>query len=142
MMLKQRFTETDRADLQGCARLLATPVVLHPPIRPQLASAVGMHDAAPIELTSTELDAILAGISAGEVALEHARRSGVLKLFLRHARSSSAEPRLEALRAYAELRRVLLADGRRLPSSSLSAAGFTDAQITKSDAIIVERPER
>lgn len=47
------------------------------PIRRRLALAFSTHETAPIELTSPELDAIFAGIFAGEVALEHTRRSGV-----------------------------------------------------------------
>ena len=88
-----------------------------------------------------EQEAILAGIFAGEIALEHSRQSGVLKLFVRHRQLPRAEPRLEALRSYAELRRVFLDHDRELPVASLSSAGFTDAQIVNFDAIIVAWPE-
>jgi hypothetical protein len=141
MMHEHCLTETNKPEFQEFAALHTTSVVRFGPIRPRLTLAFDTHKTAPIELTSPELDAILAGIFAGEVVLEHARRSGVLKLFVMHAHSSSAEPRLEALRAYAELRRVILPDDRRLPSDSLSAAGFTDAQIINFDSIIVAWPE-
>jgi hypothetical protein len=92
-------------------------------------------------LSSLEHDAIVAGADAGERALEEFRRYAVLKLFVRDRQSARAEPRLEALRDYAELRRALLSEDRIVPASSLLAAGFTLEQIVQCDAIITGRAE-
>lgn len=89
------------------------------------------------EPSSLERDAIFAGVRAADDALERFREFAVLQLFVRDRQSPRAEPKLEALRAYAELRRVLLFQGHFVPATSLSAAGFTIVQIAQFDAIIV-----
>ena len=88
--------------------------------------------------SSPERDAILEGLRAADDALERFRESAVLQLFVGARPSPRAAPKLEALRAYAELRRVLLFQGHFVPTTSLSEAGFTVAQIAQFDAIFVE----
>lgn len=76
------------------------------------------------------------GIRDADAALIHLGNSGVLLLSLRSASGKSQPPRLQVLRRYAELRRVLLSDGRELPATSLVAHGFTSAEIAHFDALI------
>lgn len=94
------------------------------------------HGMLPVECSSPEHKAIVAGTIAGKAALERSRSSGLLELFVRGGQSPRVEPRLEVLRAYAELRRVLAPHDRKVPVTSLLAAGFTAGQIAHFDAII------
>jgi hypothetical protein len=88
-----------------------------------------------IETSSPERDAIAAGIRAGDVALKRAQ-GGFLELFVWAGRPTAADPRLDLLRAYAELRRVLRAQGHLVPATSLSVMGFSASQITEFNAMI------
>ncbi len=92
------------------------------------------------EIQDAEEDAILAGILAGEFVLEQSRRSGVLKLFAKDEHAARINSKLDALRVYAEFRRVLMGKDRHVPTASLLASGYTDAQIMKFDASIVAWP--
>lgn len=85
---------------------------------------------------SLERDAVLAGVRAADNAIERFRRFEVLILFERIMHLPIANPKLRALRVYAELRRALLPRGFIIPSTSLSKAGFTANQITRFDALI------
>lgn len=70
--------------------------------------------------------AITIGIMDGQIAR---RRSGILNFFAFHASPkpiSLADPRLEALRAYAELARALFP--RDVPTTILEQAGFSASQ--------------
>lgn len=88
---------------------------------------------------SPEQTEILAGVQAGDAALARFRSFGVLTLFM-EARRCDQTPALAALRAYAELRRVLLADGHDVPAASLAAVGFTAAQIARFNRAIATTP--
>ncbi len=133
------LAEAFRSVTKGRAAPRGTPGGGHLPARPALSLAWSKRQRSP-RLSSAEHDAILAGVFAGEIAIEGSHRTGVLKLFVRHAETGSADAKLEALRAYAELRRVFLDQDIRMPAASLSAAGFTDAQVAKFDAVIVAWP--
>lgn len=87
-----------------------------------------------------EYKAIFAGVQAGDAALAHFHLSGALVLFTEAWRSDEAGPKLAALRTYAELRRVLLCQGRDIPATSLIVAGFTSAQIVRFNATIADIP--
>jgi hypothetical protein len=89
---------------------------------------------------SHENDAILDGVHAADLALARTGCSGVLRLFVRMPSMPPSAPKLEALRAYAELRRALLPRGWLIPATSLSAVGFTLCQIARFDEMIVSIP--
>lgn len=112
--------------------MIATPGATAPAPRAQTMRRV--------RPTSPERDAILAGLRAADAALARARRFAVLELFVGTGQPPNAEPRLEALRAYAELRRALLPQGYWVPTTSLSAMGFTVWQIAQFDALITAAP--
>jgi hypothetical protein len=88
-----------------------------------------------VETSSPERKAILAGMRAGDVALQRAQ-GGVLELFVWAEQSKAADPRLDVLRAYAELRRALRSQGHAVPTTSLSMMGFPASQITEFEAMI------
>jgi hypothetical protein len=106
----------------------------------QGADAQPRSRAAVIAQPSSERDAVLAGVQAGDAARAHFDETGVLILFMEVWRSVEPSPRLEALRFYAELRRALLWRGQDIPATSLTAAGFTAAQIANFDATIAAIP--
>lgn len=85
--------------------------------------------------------AILAGVRAGDAALARFRSSGALMLFMEVRRWDWTAPGLVALRTYAELRRVLLAEGHDISASSLVAAGFGPAEIACFDWAIETIPQ-
>ncbi|WP_242128092.1 hypothetical protein [Sphingobium sp. Sx8-8] len=70
--------------------------------------------------------AIKIGIKDGEIVRNRSRLSNVLIFFARPTPVSLANPRLEALRAYAELARALFP--RSVPTMSLEEAGFSASQ--------------
>jgi hypothetical protein len=107
---------TDQADTAETSRVVATR--------------------APTKVSLAEYRVIIAGVEAANVALAHYRRFGVTILFNQAAAAPLIERRLEALRAYAELRCVLRANGRDLDGSSLLAVGFISPQIDLFDALI------
>lgn len=113
----------------------------HQPISPPLPPDLrfGRHLAA-TAISSSEREAIYAGVRAGEAALAQSGASGVLTLFMEVGRSQIATPRLQALRTYAELRRVMLLRGHEVPATSLVAAGFTAAEIAEIDRMIKAIP--
>jgi hypothetical protein len=74
-------------------------------------------------------EAIRIGIREGEDTLARSRPFGVLWLFMGRKVRPLADTCLEALRAYAELARVLLPRGRTVPTGALEAAGFSPLQI-------------
>lgn len=90
--------------------------------------------------SSPEHAAVLAGVEAGDAALVRSRSSGALHLFVGVQRSETTTRRLIALRTYAELRRVLLAEGYDVPVSSLVAEGFTATEIARFDRTIATSP--
>jgi hypothetical protein len=91
----------------------------------------------PVGVTpSPEHEAVLVGVRAAHAALAKAKLGGALQLFARPKSSPRAEARFEAIQAYAELQRVLMAQGRLVPPTSLLAWGFSAAQIAEFDAII------
>lgn len=104
------------------------------------ASAAAARARMSIKTSPREREVILAGVRAADAALARWRCFAVLELFVRNRHSPRTAPRLEALRAYAELRRVLLAQGCVVPATSLLAAGFTYGQIARFDALIVAAP--
>ncbi|MBB4858726.1 hypothetical protein HNO88_002052 [Novosphingobium chloroacetimidivorans] len=91
-------------------------------------------------LPLSERQAIHAGVRAGDTALARSGPFGVLTLFMDVRRSHTAAPRLKALRAYAELRRVMLPSGHEIPPTCLVAAGFTAAEIADIDTMIAAIP--
>jgi hypothetical protein len=95
----------------------------NPVIRPRAASAE-----API-FSRLQWEAIRIGIREGEVALARSKPFGLFWLFLGSKARPLADACLEALRAYAELARVLLPRGRAVPTASLEEAGFSPLQI-------------
>jgi len=99
----------------------------------------GRHLAA-TAMPASEYEAIHAGVRAGDAALAQSGMSGVLTLFMEVWGPQIAAPRLQALRTYAELRRVMLPLGHEIPATSLIAAGFTAAQIAEIDTMIVAIP--
>lgn len=90
-----------------------------------------------VETSALEHEAILAGCRAAIAATERARGHGVLRIFLGTPRVDRAEPKLEALRAYAELRHIMSPQGHSIASSSLLAAGYSGAQIVGFDRLIM-----
>jgi hypothetical protein len=87
-----------------------------------------------------ERNAILAGVRAADAALARFEQFNVLQLFVKTEQLLLGEPKLQALRAYVELRRALLPQGRVVPGESLLAAGYTTEQIAWSDEIIASTP--
>ena len=84
-----------------------------------------------------EREAILAGCRAATAASVRARGYGVLEIFVGVQPVAHAEPKLEALRAYAELRHVLSPRGHSIASGSLLAAGYDADQIAGFDRLIM-----
>lgn len=74
--------------------------------------------------------------AAANAALARARSLAFLELFVGPPQSPRLEPKLGALRAYAELRHVLISLGRTLAGGGLLAVGFTVEQIAQFDALI------
>jgi O-acetyl-ADP-ribose deacetylase (regulator of RNase III) len=90
-----------------------------------------------IRISSLEHDALCAGIRAADAALTRFfRENASLELFVSHSKAPRTTPKLEALRAYAELRRALSVQSIAIPATSLSIAGFTPTQIAQFDAVI------
>jgi len=89
---------------------------------------------------SPEDHAILAGVQAGDAALDRFKSSGVLILFMEPQRSETTSPKLVALRTYAELRRVLRSKGFDVPPTSLATVGYTTTQIAHFDQTIATIP--
>lgn len=85
--------------------------------------------------------AIRIGLREGERALAHARWLGFTRLFTRAWTRPLADDRLEALRSYAEIARVMTARGRAVPTGTLSAAGFSDRQIAALGRVAADRSE-
>lgn len=83
-----------------------------------------------------EQEAIEAGVRAGDDALTRFGSFGALVLFADYRRFEDWSPRLESLRAYAELKRALLRQGHDIPGLSLAAMGYTAAEIAHFDAAI------
>ena len=92
--------------------------------------------AGPTSFGLAECDAIVAGVRAAEIVLRWAECSGFLYVFARSAIRAHCQPRLAALCAYAELRRVLLRQDRRLPATSLITAGYSAAEVRHINALI------
>jgi hypothetical protein len=90
-----------------------------PPAISQLAPVAALSD--------TEVLAVRIGVMDGNAALERARRWGFLRLFVREHPRALADTKLETLRTYAELARVLWP--KPLPFTSLLQAGFSRGQI-------------
>lgn len=111
------------------------------PIRQRLAPDPWLDPSpAGMPLSSAEEEAVRAGVRAGDAALVRFEAAGVLTLFVERRGREELVPRLEALRTYAELRRVLLAQGHDVPAASLFAAGYTAAEIARFDATIAAAP--
>lgn len=87
-------------------------------------------------LSPVERDAVLAGVAAADAALTQFEQFKVLRLFVGAEHWPSGDSKLDALRAYAELRRALLPQGYSVAATSLLTAGFTVAQIAEVDTII------
>jgi hypothetical protein len=92
--------------------------------------------------SSPEHEAIVEGVRAADIALARSRSSAFFELFVGTRQSALTDPKLEALRAYAELLRVLRPPGRAVPPSSLMAAGFTIRQIAHFDTVILRLSAR
>jgi hypothetical protein len=97
-------------------------------------------DCAPVKVATPEQEAIGIGVRAGDAAFDRLDSSGALVLFVDAGASANRSSRLEVLRRYAELKRALLRQGRELPTSSLSAAGYTASEIACFDAAIAAAP--
>ena len=96
----------------------------------------------PVSVPRTVLlhaQAIEVGFKDAELALKRAGFFKVLRLFARDRERPLADPKLEALRGYAELSRVLWAHGRRISSDSLARSGFGPAEIVAIEGLIVRR---
>lgn len=91
---------------------------------------------------SPEIEAVRAGVRAGDAALAGFYASGVLLLFSKHMHLELSAQRLDALRTYAELRRALLPSGHDIPATSLVAAGYTIAEIAQFNAAIAAIPSK
>lgn len=79
-------------------------------------------------LSETERMAVRVGLMDGNAALDRSRRWGFFTLFVRERPQALANRRLEALRTYAELARVLAP--KPIPFTSLVQAGFSRSQIS------------
>jgi hypothetical protein len=79
-------------------------------------------------LSETERMAVRVGLMDGNAALARSLRWGFFTLFIRERPQVLANRRLEALRTYAELARVLAP--RPVPFTSLVQAGFSRSQIS------------
>lgn len=95
-----------------------------------LSQALSVSEAEPVVLAPVfsylERMAIAIGIKDGEIARNRSRLPNVLIFFARPKPVSLADPRLETLRAYAELTRALFP--RSVPTTSLEEAGFSASQ--------------
>lgn len=89
------------------------------------------------ETSALEREAIFAGCRAATAASARARGYGVLEIFVGIPTAGHAQPKLEALRAYAELRHVLRQQGHSIASGSLLAAGYDADQIKGFDRLIM-----
>lgn len=94
---------------------------------PETAPAIA-RPASAATLSETERMAARVGLMDGNAALERARRWGFFTLFVRERPQALANSRLEALRTYAELARVLAP--KPVPFTSLVQAGFSPSQIS------------
>lgn len=94
-------------------------------------------DTKPIETSAREREAIDAGCRAGIAAMTRFRGQAVLELFVGIPHSERPEPKLDALRAYAELRYVMSPLGRAIDAGSLVSAGYTTDQIARFDTLIL-----
>lgn len=108
------------------------------PGRVRLPALPGRVNAAagPVCFGLAECDAIVAGVRAAELALRRAEQSGFLYLFASSSVAMDGSLKLAALGAYAELRRALFRQDRRLTATSLVAAGYSAAEVRHIDALI------
>lgn len=97
-------------------------------------------DCAPADVVTPEQEAIGIGVRAGDAALARLDSFGALVLFVDTSPPANRSSRLGVLQRYAELKRALLRQGRELPTSSLSAAGYTASEIARFDAAIAAAP--
>lgn len=74
-------------------------------------------------------EAIRIGIKEGEVTLARSKAFGVFWLFLGSKTHPLADKCLEALRAYAELARIVAPREKAVPTTMLEKAGFSSRQI-------------
>lgn len=82
-----------------------------------------------VTLSDTERMAVRVGIMDGEVVLARSRRWGFFTLFVRERPRALANVKLEALRTYAELARILAPNP--VPFTSLVQAGISRLQIVE-----------
>lgn len=78
----------------------------------------------------------MAGVRAAELALRRAKHSGFLYLFASSSVAMDGSLKLAALGAYAELRRALFREDRRLPATSLITVGYSAAEVRHTNALI------
>lgn len=90
-----------------------------------------------VETSVLEREAIFAGCRAATAASARARGYGMLEIFVGFPPAVRTQPKLEALRAYAELRHVLRQQGHGIASGSLLAAGYDADQIVGFDRLIM-----
>ncbi len=89
-----------------------------------------------MRLGVSEYEAVVAGVSAAEAALDRTTIVGLLQLFDYQGQKHYGDATLDLLRDYAELRRALLDPGRTISAQSLEAAGYSSRQIGRIDALI------
>jgi hypothetical protein len=89
----------------------------------------GLHASRLMSVLPLQDQAIEAGLTDAKNTIKRAGSENVLRLFIRSDLAPLADPKLEALRAYAELSYVLQAEGRIVPSDSLIKTGFSASEI-------------